>query len=200
MSKRVLFYARYSTDRQTEVSIEIQVGLGRSFADQQGWTLVDVFHDAAVSGTSYQRRPGLQKLLTRAKQRDIDIVLCVTVDRLSRDVEHSSRILKNLRYHDIELWTVHAAQPVTDIEMALRAVLSHELVEQIRYRTREGMKTANRKGKATTCLAYGYRIKIEHDAAGNRIPDFGRLMNGRPRSFAGSSKNMQRASLLSKLR
>ncbi len=170
MSKRVLFYARYSTDQQNEVSIETQMELGREFVTQKDWTLVEAFSDAAISGTSYQRRPGIQALLRKAAQDEIDIVLCVTVDRLSRDVEHSSRILKDLRYRDIELWTVHAGQPVTDMEMALRAVLSHELVEQVRYRTREGMKTAVKGGKATTCLSYGYKVKIEHDAYGNRIP------------------------------
>ena len=54
-------------------------------------------------------------------------------------------------------------------KMALRAALSHELVEQIRYRTREGMKMAVKKGKASTCLAYGYRLSQERDANGDRI-------------------------------
>lgn len=53
--------------------------------------------------------------------------------------------------------------------MALRAALSHELVEQIRYRTREGMKMAVRKGKASTCLAYGYMLSQQRDANGDRI-------------------------------
>jgi Recombinase len=51
----------------------------------------------------------------------------------------------------------------------LRAVLSHELVEQIRYRTREGMKTAVSKGKATTCLAYGYMLSRQRDHDGDRL-------------------------------
>lgn len=67
-------------------------------------------------------------------------------------MEHSAKILKGLRYRDVELWTVHAGTPVTDLELAMRAALSHELVEQIRYRTREGMKTAVRKGKAQPAL------------------------------------------------
>ncbi|WP_312406277.1 recombinase family protein [Rhizobium sp.] len=51
----------------------------------------------------------------------------------------------------------------------MRSTLSHELVEQIRYRTREGMKTAARKGKATTRLCYGYRLGQQRDANGDRI-------------------------------
>lgn len=97
------------------------------------------------------------------------MVLCVTVDRLSRDVEHSSKILKELNYHDTAIWTVQAGQPISHIELHMRSTLSHELVEQIRYRTREGMKTAARKGKAMTRLCYGYRLGQQRDANGDRI-------------------------------
>lgn len=108
MTKTVLFYARYSTDRQNEVSIETQIELGRAFVEKQGWKLVEIYSDLAVSGTSFMSRPGIQQLLAHVKRERIDIVLCVTVDRLSRDVEHSSRILKELDYHDAAIWTVHA--------------------------------------------------------------------------------------------
>ncbi len=170
MSKNVIFYARYSTERQNEVSIETQLELGRDFVASRGWELVDVFTDHAVSGTSYNTRPGIQALLARSRKRDIDIVLCITVDRISRDAEHGNGFLKRLKFEDVELWTVHGGTAVTDIEMSLRVTLSQELIEQIRYRTREGMKTAVRKGKATTCLAYGYKVRLEYDGNGDRIP------------------------------
>ncbi len=169
MTKTVLFYARYSTDRQNEVSIETQIDLGKSFVEKQGWKLVEIYVDSAISGTSFTSRPGIQQLLAHVKRERIDIVLCVTVDRLSRDVEHSSKILKDLNYHDTAIWTVQAGQPISHMELHMRSTLSHELVEQIRYRTREGMRTAARKGKATTRLSYGYRLGQERDANGDRI-------------------------------
>jgi DNA invertase Pin-like site-specific DNA recombinase len=86
MTKNVLFYARYSTDRQHEVSIETQIELGKAFVKQRGWKLVATYSDAAVSGTSYQLRPGIQGLMAHVKCERIDVVLCVTVDRLSRHI------------------------------------------------------------------------------------------------------------------
>ena len=169
-SKTAIIYARYSTDRQTDVSIETQIELCEAFIQERGWRLLGTFSDKAISGTDYQSRPGIQQVLERVKSGKVDIVLCVTVDRISRDPEHGNGFLKRLRYNNTELWTVHGGARVTDIEMGLRVTLSHELLEQIRYRTREGMKTAVRKGKSTTCLAYGYKIKLEYDANGERIP------------------------------
>lgn len=103
------------------------------------------------------------------KRERIDVVLCVTVDRLSRDVEHSAKILKDLNYHNTEIWMVHASQAITKLELHFRATLSDELVDQTRFRTREGMKTAVRKGKASTCLAYGYKLSQKRDTNGDRI-------------------------------
>ena len=77
-------------------------------------------------------------MLARSRNRDIDVVLCVTVDRISRDAERGKGFLKRLKFDDVELWTVHGGAAVTDIEMGLRSTLSQELIEQIRYRTREG--------------------------------------------------------------
>ncbi len=170
MSKRVLIYARYSTDRQNEVSIETQIDVCREFAAKKEWQIVEVYSDAAVSGTSFRSRPGIQALRNKVKSDRIDIVLCVTVDRLSRDVEHSTKLLKDFRFRDVDIWTVHGGNAVTDMELAIRAVLSHEMIEQIRFRTREGMKTAVRKGSASTCLSYGYRLGLKYDAKGDRIP------------------------------
>jgi len=145
--KRTALYARYSTDQQNPASIETQIDLGKEFAAKQGWSLLDIFIDAGISGASYETRPGLQSALSGARRGAYDILLCLTLDRLSRDLEHSARILKLLQFHDIALWTVHGGSAVSSMELGLRAVLSQEVLEQVRYRTREGMKTVAKNGR-----------------------------------------------------
>jgi len=56
------------------------------------------------------------------------------------------------------------------MELGLRSIISHDMIEQTRYRTREGMKTSVTKGRAAGGIAYGYRAKLIYDAKGNRIP------------------------------
>ena len=68
-------------------------------------------------------------------------------------MEHSSGILKQLRHEGVELWTVQSKAAVTDMELGLRSILSHEMIEQTRYRTREGMKTSVTKGRAAGGIA-----------------------------------------------
>lgn len=169
MKKRAVFYARYSTDQQNPASIETQIDLGREFVAKQGWSLSDTFIDAGISGASYETRPGLQSALSGAQQGAYDIFLCLTLDRLSRDLEHSARILKLLHFHDIALWTVHGGSAVSPMELGLRAVLNQEVLEQVRYRTREGMKTVAKNGRVPGGLCYGYRVRREYDESGTPV-------------------------------
>ncbi|WP_246746821.1 recombinase family protein [Agrobacterium burrii] len=57
--KRVVLYARYSTDQQNPSSIDTQFDLGKEFVVREGRHLVDTFVDAGVSGSSFEARPGL---------------------------------------------------------------------------------------------------------------------------------------------
>lgn len=41
--------------------------------------------------------------MAHVKRERIDIVLCVTVDPLSRNIERNAKILKELRYRDADI-------------------------------------------------------------------------------------------------
>ena len=55
-------------------------------------------------------------------------------------------------------------------KLGLLSSIDYDQIEQTRYKTREGMKTSVRKGKAAGRIAYGYRIKLMYDDRGDRIP------------------------------
>ena len=136
MTKTVLFYERCATAPQHEVSIETQIELGKEFIGKHGWKLVDVFTDHMGTGTTYKTRPGLRALLKRASEGGIDVVVCISMDRLSRDLAHSSEIHKELLDHGVELRTMASDAPVTDLGLAIRALLGRETEEQSRYLAR----------------------------------------------------------------
>jgi DNA invertase Pin-like site-specific DNA recombinase len=59
---RAVIYARYSSDNQRDASIEDQPRLCKERRAREGWTLVQVYRDAAISGSS-ALRPGCQARL-----------------------------------------------------------------------------------------------------------------------------------------
>ena len=80
---RAVLYARYSSDLQSDASIEDQLEVCRRYTAAQGWTVVETFTDAAISGAS-RFRPAFQRLLAAAGNKTFDVVVCEAVDRLGR--------------------------------------------------------------------------------------------------------------------
>ena len=62
---RAALYARYSTDKQSERSIDDQFHVCEDVTKRHGFTVIDRFEDAACSGGT-TRRPGYQRMLDAA--------------------------------------------------------------------------------------------------------------------------------------
>ena len=81
MTKRAVIYARYSSDLQSDASIEDQVRLCEERLKSDGNTLVQVYQDRAISGGSVHNRDGIQRLMEAVYKRlvatlaEVDLVI-----------------------------------------------------------------------------------------------------------------------------
>lgn len=66
-NKVCVAYMRYSTNNQTENSIEYQRAAIKTYCDNNNLLLVDEFVDEAYSGTTDQR-PDFQRMIAQAKK------------------------------------------------------------------------------------------------------------------------------------
>ena len=80
---RTAVYVRYSSDNQREASIEDQIEVCRRYAERQGWTVVEVYADRALSGAS-RFRSAFQQMQADAEGGRFDVILCEALDRLGR--------------------------------------------------------------------------------------------------------------------
>src|SRR5262245_45072674 len=103
---RAALYARYSSDRQNERSIEDQLALCRRHAEARAWSVVASFSDAAISGAAMANRPGLQALLAAAAGGAFDLVLVEDQDRLARNLEHEAHVFNRLKYLGVSIATL----------------------------------------------------------------------------------------------
>ncbi len=102
MSKRIAIYARVSTDKQT---VDNQLLELRSLCERLGYTIVQEYTDNGISGAkSRNDRPALDALMKDATRRRFDMVMCWSIDRLGRSLQHLVEILNELQALKIDLY------------------------------------------------------------------------------------------------
>ena len=154
MSHRVAIYARYSTDLQSECSLEDQVRMCRQYAKRHGWKVTAVYQDAAVSGRILDRK-GYMDLLCALDNNQFDIVLAEAIDRISRDQEDLHNLRKRLIYHSVELHTCDVGK-ASSLEFGLKGLIAEQYSEDLALKTHRGLVGRVLKGKSGGGRCYGY--------------------------------------------
>jgi DNA invertase Pin-like site-specific DNA recombinase len=155
---RVAIYARYSSDRQSENSIEDQLRICRAHAHQKGWSIVAEFQDAAISGAT-QLRPGFQALQAAMRTGSADLVLAEALDRFSRDQEHVAAFYKLARFTGARLVTIGEGQ-VDELHVGLKGTMNALYLKDLAAKTFRGMEGRLRAGRHIGAPAFGYRRVI----------------------------------------
>ncbi|WP_390894591.1 recombinase family protein [Bradyrhizobium diazoefficiens] len=152
---RAAIYARFSSDRQKDRSIDDQIALCRDVCARQEMVVTMTFEDRAISGTGAINRPGFQAMMRAAEGKLFDVLVAEDVDRISRDQGDWHAARKRLDFLDIKIHT--ASGKVTKIDGALRALMGEMYVENLALHTRRGLEGVIRDGRHAGGRAYGYR-------------------------------------------
>jgi DNA invertase Pin-like site-specific DNA recombinase len=156
MVMRAAIYARYSSDLQSAASIPDQVRLCQKLCAEQGWTVVDVFADEAMSGASHLR-PQFQALQQAAMNGAVDVIAAEALDRLSRDQEHIAALYKRMQFLGVRIVT-KAEGEINELHIGLGGTMSALFLKQLAQKTHRGLEGRVRAGKAAGGLSYGYRL------------------------------------------
>ena len=165
---RVALYARYSSDNQSDSSIEDQFRLCREHAGRERWKIAGTYHDAAISGASMILRPGIQTLLQDAKRGLFDVVLGEALDRISRDQADVATLFKHLCFANVPIVTL-AEGEISELHVGLKGTMNALFLKDLAMKTHRGLRGRVEKGKAGGGLCYGYRVIKKLDANGEPI-------------------------------
>lgn len=178
---RAALYARFSTEKQSESSIDDQFRVCERLAARHGFEIVGRYSDAALSGGTTQR-PGYQSLLTAARSRDFDIIVAEDTSRLWRMLAEQAPRLAELLDLDIHVVThdLDTRQDSADILGAINGAMAQQYRKEISRRTRRGLEGLARNKKPTGGRAYGYvadsdgerQIQSEHAAIVREIFEY----------------------------
>ena len=168
MSSAVI-YARYSTDMQSDASIEDQIRLCKERAQKDGHIVGQVYTDHAMSGASMMR-PGIQMLMQEAAIGKFDVVYAEALDRISRDQEDIAGIFKRLSFADIEIVTL-AEGDISPLHIGLKGTMNALFLKDLAEKTRRGLRGRIELGRSGGGKAYGYRVVRKDEERGLRAID-----------------------------
>lgn len=168
---RVAIYVRVSTDdiRQT-TSYELQKNYYEEFVTRHpNWTLVKIYADEGISGTSLKHRDEFNKMISDCRAGKIDLIITKSVSRFARNVEDFIGTVRSLAELKPRVGVFFEAEAIfslnDDSQMAL--TFQATMAEEESHTRSRSMETSLRMrldhGIPLTPKLYGYT----HDEEGN---------------------------------
>jgi len=165
--QRAALYARVSTRRQEqEATIESQLDRLLSYAQQPGYEIPPElkFIDQAVSGKQLAR-PGLDRLRDSAAAGALPTLLCLSPDRLARNLGAQQVVLDELRRADVTVIFLDQPNLGDSPQAKLLLDISGAFAEYERVLISERMRRGRlyhlRQGQGVPYPApYGYRYQL----------------------------------------
>ncbi len=171
--KTAVIYARYSSDRQTEQSIEGQLRKCNEYAEQHDIVVVDTYIDRAMTGTN-DKRNDFQRMLRDSSKRAWDYVLVYKIDRFGRNKYEIAMNKHTLKNNGIKLLSAMENIPDTPEGIILESLLegmAEYYSAELSQKVRRGMNETRIKGNFTGgFLPYGFKkdgkkVAIDEDKA-----------------------------------
>ena len=100
--KAAVIYARYSSDSQTEQSIEGQLRVCEDYAKSHDIVIVNTYIDRAMTGTN-DNRPAFQRMLKDSNRKEWNFILVYKFDRFSRNKFEMAMHRKHLKDNGIKI-------------------------------------------------------------------------------------------------
>lgn len=171
--QRVVIYVRVSTDdvKQT-TSYELQKKYYEDFVvHHPNWTLVRIYADEGISGTSRKKRKDFNQMIADAKAGMFDMIICKNVSRFARNVTDCIGIVRDLAALKHPVGVFFESECIfslrDDSQMGLTFLAT--MAEEESHTRSRSMETSLRmrldNGIPLTPKLLGYK----HDADGNLI-------------------------------
>jgi DNA invertase Pin-like site-specific DNA recombinase len=108
---RGIIYARYSSENQTENSIEWQLRECKAFAESKGIAVVGTYIDRALSAKT-DDRPDFQRMIKDSAKHIFDVIIVWKLDRFARNRYDSAHYKALLRKNGVKV--VSATETISE--------------------------------------------------------------------------------------
>ena len=157
-----VIYARYSSDKQSEQSIEGQLRVCYDYAKQRGYNIIGEYIDRAMSGTS-DNRPQFRKMIEDSNRKRFQFVIVWKLDRFARNRYDSAIYKAKLKKNGVKVLSATEGIGEGDESIILEAVLeamAETYSKQLSQNVRRGLTESALKGNSTGgTIPLGYHLE-----------------------------------------
>ena len=162
---KAVIYARVSTDKQSEGSIEQQIRKCQQYCEYRDYIVVKVYQDVGTGKTL--DRPAFQEMMENMD--NWDICIAHKLDRMHRNAANAAKWAsqldnagKDFSYVQME---VDTATAMGRFVYRLMNDLAQLEVEQTSERTKDGLQAVIKQGRKTGPPPYGYNSRFSKSGA-----------------------------------
>lgn len=157
-----VIYARYSSDKQTEQSIDGQIRYCTEYAKRCGYNIIGSYIDRATSGTT-DRRQQFQQMVEDSRKKQFNYIIVWKLDRFARNRYDSAIYKTKLKKNGVKVVSATECLGEGDESILLEAMLeamAEVYSRQISQNASRGMRESALKGQTTGGkIPLGYRIE-----------------------------------------
>lgn len=176
MKIKAAIYARYSSDKQRETSIDDQIRRCQELAQRHNLDVPHelVFFDEALSGTDkhLNKREGYKALMSAWDAGQFKMLLVDEVSRLARDGLELAQLKHRLQTTPVRLITtdgIDTRQPNWELVFGLQSIVSEQTVRDTQHRVVRGMVGQLERGYMVATPPFGYQLDRKLTVDGDRV-------------------------------
>lgn len=161
--KNVGIYLRVSTEDQAREGFSLPEQRERltKECELRGYTIIDYYQDAGISAKTGNHRPEFERMLEDAKNKKIDTIYAIKLDRISRSIYDMEKIMKFCEEYNIKIVCLYDDYNTATAngKMVARIMMSvsQNEIERTSERTKIGMDGALKAGHIPGKVPYGYK-------------------------------------------
>ena len=172
-TKRVAVYARVSTDDPNQTSsYELQKNHYTDMIKRYpNWSLVDIYADEGISGTSLQHRDSFMRMMNDCNNGKIDLIVTKSVSRFARNIVDCIDYVRKLKNMNppisifFESENLHTLDSHSEMTLAFMATIAQEESHTKSEVMNSSIEMRFKRGIFLTPPLLGY----DHDEDGNLV-------------------------------
>ena len=159
--KTAVVYARYSSDNQTEQSIEGQLRVCKDFAQRNDIIILDTYIDRAMTGTN-DLKPDFQRMIKDSNKKQWNYIIVYKLDRFSRNKYETTIHKHTLSNNGVRVLSAMENIPDTPEGIILESLLegmNQYYSAELSQKVKRGLNESYIKGNFTGGHhLYGYDV------------------------------------------